>query len=111
MDPEIIEQYWRNPSHWNKGIYYRCPEDPRVIVPKQQKWRGWTLNFAQPLAFPVLGLMMTFVGLPLGLLIASGHDPRHAVWWGVLAAILAVMAAVCAYAASPARYKDKPRTR
>lgn len=109
MDPEKLEQYWRDPAHWTRGLYYRCREDPRVIVPKQKKWSGWTLNFAQPLAFPVLILMMVFVGLPPGLLIASGHDPRHGLWWVVLAAILATLCIVCAYAASPGRFKDKPK--
>jgi hypothetical protein len=27
---------------------------PGVIVPKQQKWRGWTLNFAHRYAIPTL---------------------------------------------------------
>lgn len=42
MDPETS---WRDPSHWRAGIY-SCPEDPRLVVPKQRPWMGWTINFA-----------------------------------------------------------------
>jgi hypothetical protein len=29
---------------------YHCAENPSLIVPKQNPWLGWTLNFAHPRA-------------------------------------------------------------
>ncbi len=40
MDPEID-----NPENYKFYIFYYNPKDKRLIVPKQDKYRGWTLNF------------------------------------------------------------------
>lgn len=40
-----------NPDHYKWGLFYFNREDPRVIVPKINKWMGWTLNFASPFSY------------------------------------------------------------
>jgi len=35
-----------NPENYRLGIFYFNKKDSRVIVPKWQKSRGWSLNFA-----------------------------------------------------------------
>ena len=63
MRREQIEQLWRDRSNWTWGVVYRCPQDPRVIVPRRWRWGGWTLNFAHPRA----GLAgVAAVGLTVG---------------------------------------------
>ena len=36
-----------NPNNW-RGMFYFNKDDYRIIVPKQEKALGWTLNWAQP---------------------------------------------------------------
>lgn len=53
MRKEEIQQLWNDPANWATGVY-RCADDPRVIVAKRSKAMGWTVNFAHPLAWPVI---------------------------------------------------------
>jgi uncharacterized membrane protein len=34
------------------------PNDPRIIVPKRTRWRGWTLNFGRPATWLILALLL-----------------------------------------------------
>jgi uncharacterized membrane protein len=43
-----------NPDNYKWGIFYFNPEDPRVFVPKQIQWMGWTLNFANPVSWIII---------------------------------------------------------
>lgn len=40
MDREID-----NPENYKFNIFYYNPKDKRIIVPKQDRYRGWTINF------------------------------------------------------------------
>ena len=40
VDKEIFD-----PDNYKLSIFYYNPEDKRVVVPKQDRYRGWTLNF------------------------------------------------------------------
>ena len=44
--PEHLE-LWENKNHWNGPIYF-CKEDNRLLVPKKQRYLGYTFNFANP---------------------------------------------------------------
>jgi hypothetical protein len=44
-----LDELWRDPRHWT-GRRYRCPEDPRLVVPKLNPALGWTFNWAHPSA-------------------------------------------------------------
>jgi len=32
--------------------------DPRIIVPKRTRWRGWTLNFGRPMTWVILVVLI-----------------------------------------------------
>jgi len=56
------------PDGTRRGLIYMNPADPRLIVPKT--WGvGWTFNFAKPIAWVILGLLLlgplAFVGVLL----------------------------------------------
>jgi uncharacterized membrane protein len=38
-------------SKYKWGIFYFNPEDENLIAPKADSLLGWTLNFAKPLAY------------------------------------------------------------
>jgi hypothetical protein len=48
MTKEELEILWKDKNNWRWGAIYHCKEDPRLVVPKQVKWTGWTMNFAYP---------------------------------------------------------------
>lgn len=52
-----------NPEHYKWGIFYYNKEDKRIIVPKRIKWMGWTLNFAHPLTFLILAILLLLLFL------------------------------------------------
>ena len=56
-----------NPDNYKWGIFYYNPMDSRTILPKRNKWFGWTLNFARPKAYLVLLAIIAFAVL-MGLL-------------------------------------------
>jgi uncharacterized membrane protein len=54
-----------DPDNYKWGIFYFNPDDGRTIVPKRNRWMGFTLNFANPFSyFIILGfiLLAVFIG-------------------------------------------------
>ncbi len=49
-----------DPEHYKWGIFYFNPDDLRAVVPKRNRWMGWTLNFAQPLAWVIILAIVAF---------------------------------------------------
>ncbi|WP_316803204.1 DUF5808 domain-containing protein [Pedobacter nototheniae] len=47
-----------NPANWKWGIFYFNKKDSRFIVRKQAESLGWTFNFAHPISFVVLALII-----------------------------------------------------
>lgn len=47
-----------DPVNYLWGVFYFNSKDNRVIVPKRNRWMGFTLNFANPLS---LLLIVTFI--------------------------------------------------
>lgn len=45
---------------WKAGIVYYAPDDPAVLVEKRFGW-GWTVNFARPAAWLLVGLPIALV--------------------------------------------------
>ncbi|MEO7932339.1 MAG: DUF5808 domain-containing protein [Chthoniobacterales bacterium] len=105
ITPERLEELWKSPVNWRAGLFYHCPEDPRIIVPKRQKWRGWTINFARRGAIPVLVGCVLYVTVPLGYVAWLGYILTW-VWWTTLAVIILLMYPMCWYLASPRRFRD-----
>ena len=58
----INEREWRRPENWHAGMLgvYSSEQDSRFLVPKRNRYMGWTLNFAHPWAWPI------FLALLLG---------------------------------------------
>jgi uncharacterized membrane protein len=54
-----------DPANWKLGIIYFCRADQRLFVRKRWAGLGFTLNFARPMAVPVLAALI-FGGLWLG---------------------------------------------
>jgi hypothetical protein len=100
MKPKItrdkLERLWRDPVNWKRGLIYSCKDDPRIVVPKKQKWRGWTINFAHRRATPTLILMILAAGLPVFLLAIFGLA-RMPIWWACLFLTMAIICLVCWY--------------
>ena len=42
---------------WKLGMFYFCPEDPSIIVPKRFGM-GWTINHARPAAWALIGALI-----------------------------------------------------
>jgi len=61
-----IDEIWASQNNWS--LVYRCLKDPRVIVPRRRPWMGWTINFAHPLAWAVL-IVMVSIAVGPGLLL------------------------------------------
>ncbi len=64
MNAYSIEQLENNPKNYRWGLFYACPDDPRVVVPKHVVWMGWTINFAHPRAWQTLLLFIVIATCP-----------------------------------------------
>jgi uncharacterized membrane protein len=56
---EIENTMNKNPNNW-KGIFYFNRSDYRIIVPKNNPYLGWTLNFASPYTYLFLIAIAAF---------------------------------------------------
>jgi hypothetical protein len=65
-----LDEFWDSPNNWS--LVYRCVKDPRVIVLRRRPWMGWTINFAHPLAWAVLIVIVTIAVGPGLLLFGLG---------------------------------------
>ena len=55
---------WQKDENWGGpkwGEIYFCKNDPRIMVPKRNKWMGWTVNLAH-----TAGVLL-FVGALFGI--------------------------------------------
>lgn len=43
------------------GLFYFDKSDSRVIVPKVNKWMGWTFNFANPITYIIIFVFILFL--------------------------------------------------
>jgi uncharacterized membrane protein len=57
---EIENSMNKNPNNW-KGIFYFNRRDYRIIVPKNNPYLGWTLNFASPYTYLFLAAIIILV--------------------------------------------------
>jgi uncharacterized membrane protein len=55
FNPGNFNRLEKNPDHYKWGIFYFNPDDTRIILPKQNQWMGWTMNFANPWSYVILG--------------------------------------------------------
>jgi uncharacterized membrane protein len=43
------------------GLFYFDRSDSRVIVPKINRWMGWTFNFARPEAYLIIAALIVII--------------------------------------------------
>lgn len=98
MTRQELENLWKDPRNHKWGILYYCKADPRVIVPKRVKWMGWTVNFARPLAIPVLLLLIALVAGPATAVIFMRAGPGTILL--TIAGSTGLVCLLCAYLAS-----------
>ncbi|HTC22753.1 MAG TPA: DUF5808 domain-containing protein [Gemmatimonadales bacterium] len=103
MTPEELDRLWRDPRCWSPIGIYRCPADPRVVVPKRVRWAGWTLNFARPSAWWVLLGSVVLAAGPTLLVVLRGRARP-------VQAILTTIASVALVIALSAWEASRPRT-
>jgi len=48
----------RNPGNYKWGFIYFNKKDSRLIAPKWENQRGWTINFANPLSYIFIILLI-----------------------------------------------------
>ena len=101
MDNTDLDKLWSDPANWKYGIY-RCPQDPRVIVPKRIKWMGWTMNFARPSAIPVMLLIIAAIVAPVWVLPCFGVHAINVLLGAILVVVLGVTV-LCYYMSSSRR--------
>lgn len=69
---EINEAEWADPANWRWGCY-SSPRDTRPIVPKPIRWTGWTLNFAQRMAWVWLAALLMPALIAVTLIAVTGR--------------------------------------
>jgi uncharacterized membrane protein len=57
LEKAILESMNKNPNNW-KGIFYKNPNDPRILVRKINPAMGWTFNWASPYSYIALGCII-----------------------------------------------------
>lgn len=102
MTPQELDRLWRDPRCWSPIGIYRCPLDPRIVVPKRMRWAGWTLNFAHRAAWPVLlGSVVVAAGPTLLVVLNARAGPLQVIL--TTAASVALIVALSAWEASRPR--------
>lgn len=48
-------------DNYKYGVFYYNKDDSRIIVPKRIKYMGWTVNFAHPLSYLIIGGILAMV--------------------------------------------------
>jgi hypothetical protein len=94
MTREELDRLWADPANWTM-LFYRCPEDPRIFVPKRRPWFGWTVNFGHSLGWlAVVGCVAVAAG-PAIFLVLTRH-PSAIQILGVTAVAVSILVLFCA---------------
>jgi hypothetical protein len=101
-----LNALWNDRKNWRAyGIYF-CKADPRCIVPKRNKWAGWTMNFARPSGWIALLIAILYLMLPITFLCSVGLFYGW-IGYSVIAWLLISVSAVCWVLSSPQRYEKQ----
>jgi hypothetical protein len=98
-----LDKLWSDPAQWHGLGFYYCKDDPRTIVPKRNKWAGWTLNFAHPSAWFNLFMGITSAVIPALLLKKYGNTWLLFLWLAVLIVSSIITSRI---RSSPRRYEE-----
>ena len=72
LDLEELDALFHDPSNRRWGVFYYCPEDPRVLAPSRPTVHGYQINFAHPRARRTLALYLAVLILPAAATVAFG---------------------------------------
>ena len=98
MTREELDRLWADPANWT-ALVYRCPEDPRVFVPKRRPWLGWTINFGHPFGWLALAACIVAAVGPAIYLVLTGHTSPIQIFVVTSVAVFALIL-FCAWDAS-----------
>jgi uncharacterized membrane protein len=59
-DQDKYDRMRTDPDNYKWGIFYYNPSDPRILLPKRNMYLGWTLNFANPLSYCFILVVIAF---------------------------------------------------
>jgi uncharacterized membrane protein len=59
-DQQFLDNMSKDPGYW-KGPFYYNRKDPRLMVPKLHPSMGWTLNFASPMAYVAVAVLIVAI--------------------------------------------------
>ena len=106
---EDWDPLWADRANWRFGVIYFCRQDPRIVVPKRSRAMGWTMNFARPMALPVLALIIGLVAGSMRLAESFGLDP----WARILLALglLLLLIKALTYRSTPVGSTSAPVNR
>mgnify|MGYP000259320783 CR=1 FL=1 len=107
MTENEINDLWKDPKNWRIFFIYYCKDDPRIIVSKRVKSMGWTLNFANPWAFPTIILVALCVLAPFRILYLRDVPLKLPLWLLTIALTLISLILFCSFMASARRYAKK----
>ena len=105
LPPGTLDSLWEDRQNWKAYGMYFCKTDPRIIVPKRQKWAGWTMNFAHISGWVAFVATIFYVALPILLLCENGLFFGW-IGYGAIAWLLISVSAVCWIFSSPKRYEN-----
>ena len=93
---------WADDRHWTRWGFYRCAEDPPLIVPKRVWWTGWTANIGHGLTIRTItvfsGILLLAVAPPLAAMVLWPESWSAVAVSGAFS--LALVSGVCHYLAT-----------
>ena len=69
---QSTEPFNRDSSRWIAGVFYVNHENPRLLVPKRFGG-GFTFNFAHPIAWVLMALLVAFITLFVVAILLLAH--------------------------------------
>ena len=58
---ETIEMWQKDPNNWILGLFYFNRKDKRIIVQKRITLFGMTFNFANPISWLLIAILIVFI--------------------------------------------------
>jgi hypothetical protein len=103
LPPGTLDKLWNDPANWRARYIYSCKADPRFVVPKRNRWAGWTINFAHPGAWIYL-IAGISIAVAMGGAASQTHRPLIVI--GTVFVIVIATSALGRWQSSPSRFED-----
>ena len=63
FDEFELDKMRKDPDNYFWGIFYFNPKDYRIVLPKRDRYRGWTFNFAKIETYLILLVLILAIVL------------------------------------------------